>query len=58
MFAIDAGNKDGRDNSDANEVHDNQEEDDDEEDGPVMVPYDQIEASLARSLLQSSQALR
>ena len=31
-------------------------DDDDEEDGPVIIPYDQIEASIARSALQSSQS--
>jgi len=32
------------------------EDDDEEEDGPVIIPYDQIEASIARSALQSSQS--
>ena len=32
------------------------EGDDDDDDGPVMIPYDQIEASIARSALQSSQS--
>ena len=32
------------------------DDDDDDEDGPVMIPYDQIEASIARSALQSSQS--
>mmetsp|Transcript_13358 Transcript_13358/g.29012 ORF Transcript_13358/g.29012 Transcript_13358/m.29012 type:complete len:582 (+) Transcript_13358:375-2120(+) len=41
-----------------NEVYENQEEEeeDDEEDGPVIIPYDQIEASLERSTLQTSRA--
>lgn len=43
--------------TDTNELYENQEEDDgDEEDGPVMIPFDQIEASIARSSVESSQA--
>mmetsp|Transcript_27837 Transcript_27837/g.67090 ORF Transcript_27837/g.67090 Transcript_27837/m.67090 type:complete len:626 (+) Transcript_27837:64-1941(+) len=50
-------NRDDPDNMTMMESLNNQqddEDDDDEEDGPTIVPYNQIEASLARSSLQSS----
>merc|ERR1712194_74511 len=37
------------------ELCDNKEEEEDEEDGPVLIPYGEIEASNARSLSQVSQ---
>ena len=38
-------------------VDDDDDENDDEEDGPVMIPYDQIEASLARSSSDATKRL-
>jgi len=51
----------GHDNRKLADDGDDDDEDDDsedEEDGPVIIPYDQIEASIARSALQSSQTLK
>ncbi|KAL7533037.1 hypothetical protein ACHAXR_005001 [Thalassiosira sp. AJA248-18] len=51
--------EDSHERTGANELYDNlADDDDDEEDGPVMIPYNEIEESIARSSVQSSQAAK